>query len=115
MTKLKSVKTPELDTKSRILQAALEAFSQSGFYGTSINSVAEAVNIKKPSLLHHFSSKEKLYGAVLESISTRLLSELEAAMDSSENEKQQMLSVMIVSIVGIKSAPTKLSCYCVKC
>jgi len=94
MTKLKSVKTPELDTKSRILQAALEAFSQSGFYGTSINSVAEAVNIKKPSLLHHFSSKEKLYGAVLESISTRLLSELETAMDSSENEKQQMLSVM---------------------
>ncbi|GAA6154218.1 TetR/AcrR family transcriptional regulator [Pseudoteredinibacter isoporae] len=94
MTKLRSVSSPSGDTKSRILAAATQAFSETGFYGTSINSIAEAVEIKKPSLLHHFSSKEKLYGAVLEQVSSRLMADLEHTIASTENEKQQLLNVM---------------------
>ncbi|MBB6521237.1 TetR/AcrR family transcriptional regulator [Pseudoteredinibacter isoporae] len=94
MSKLHSVSSPNGDTKSRILAAAQKAFSETGFYGTSINSIAEAVNIKKPSLLHHFSSKEKLYGAVLEQVSNRLMTDLEHTMASTQDEKQQLLNVM---------------------
>jgi len=56
-------------TAEKFLEVAERLFAQRGFDGVSISKIASALNLTKQALLHHFGSKEKLYGLVLKRIS----------------------------------------------
>jgi len=60
------------ETRSRILETALELFAASGFEGASTRTIAERAGVNLPAIQYYFGSKEGLYRAVIEQISQEM-------------------------------------------
>ncbi len=58
-------RTGSEDKRERILNEAVDLFGARGYVGTSLADIAQASDISKAGLLHHFSSKEELFTQVL--------------------------------------------------
>ena len=54
------------DTKERILETALQMFSQNGYAGTNIRELTAALGLVKSSMYKHFESKEAIWNALLD-------------------------------------------------
>lgn len=50
--------------REAIIDATVGLFMDKGYEGTSVREIAEAVGIRKPSLYHHFTSKEQMLSAI---------------------------------------------------
>lgn len=64
-----------VDRKGQILREATRLFAEFGFDKVTIKDLADACGITEPALYRHFSSKEAIYEAVLDSIEQRLCSQ----------------------------------------
>ena len=54
------------DTKERILEMALELFSQNGYAGTNVRELTAALGLVKSSMYKHFESKAAIWNALLD-------------------------------------------------
>jgi AcrR family transcriptional regulator len=54
------------DTRERIQQVALELFAERGYDKTSLQEVAERLQITRPALYYHFRTKEEILAGVIE-------------------------------------------------
>ncbi len=54
------------DTGKRILESALDLFSEKGYEGTNIREIAEAVGLGKSSVYRHFETKEDIWNGLLD-------------------------------------------------
>jgi AcrR family transcriptional regulator len=69
-----------MGTRERLLGEALKLFASRGYDAVGVQEVVAAAGVTKPSLYHHFGSKQGLLEALLESHFAELFERLEPAM-----------------------------------
>jgi AcrR family transcriptional regulator len=69
-------------TRGAIVAAAFEAFGGEAYADVSVDQIASCAGVAKGAVYHHFSSKDVLFEAVLESVSSAILTEVLAAISA---------------------------------
>jgi AcrR family transcriptional regulator len=69
---------PIVGTRERLLAAALDAFSRTGFEGTSNRDIERLAGVERGLLGYHFGSKQVLWDAAVDGLFARYFAELEA-------------------------------------
>jgi TetR/AcrR family transcriptional regulator len=65
-----------MDNRQRLLDVALNLFSQRGYDAVGVQEIVEAAGVTKPTLYHYFDSKRGLLDALLKRESGQLLTKL---------------------------------------
>jgi AcrR family transcriptional regulator len=68
-------------TRTRILDAAIEEFSNHGLAGARIDRIAEAAKANKRSIYVYFDSKDKLFDAALHHVLTEMIEDVPLTED----------------------------------
>jgi AcrR family transcriptional regulator len=69
-----------VDTRGRILDAALVSFADRGYEATSLDALAAGLGVRKQTILYHFGTKEALLDAVIDASAADLSDALERAL-----------------------------------
>lgn len=81
MTALSRREQNRAERTRRILNGALRVFAQAGYSGTTMDAVAAAVGLSKPTLYQYFDSKETLFQAMMLGQRDRMMSVFEHPSD----------------------------------
>jgi len=72
--------------KDAITDAALRLFANQGYEGTSMQQIADAIGIQKPTLYSHFKSKLEIYTAIVNTQTVLYKEKVFAHMEDYKNE-----------------------------
>lgn len=82
-----------------VLDAALSAFVEFGYHGTSVRTIAARADLSVPGLYHHYRSKADLLALLLDQSGEELLRRAREAFASAEAAPVARLTVLIENIV----------------
>ncbi|MDT3993561.1 TetR/AcrR family transcriptional regulator [Mammaliicoccus fleurettii] len=82
------------NTSEKLIQISMRTFSEKGYYGTSLNNIANDLGVKKSSLYNYIKSKDDLYGICLEKCMKKGLSLIENINTQTDNLHEELLSFL---------------------
>ena len=96
-------------TAEKLIDIAETLFAEKGFYGASIRDLADGIGIAKSSLLHHFPTKEKLYGAVLKKLADEMTAEVRQIREHFSDEKEQIFQFVRMLCNNSENKPNRVN------
>ena len=81
--------------RADIIQAAAQIIREKGYHGTSMQDIADAVQLQKASLYHHVTSKQDILFTILEQALDMLISDMQAVVESDMNPEEKLRSAML--------------------
>jgi len=82
-------------SRDRILESALDLFSQRGYAATGVYDIARAAGIEKTALYWHFGSKEGLLAAVLDLMDAEFVERVAKRVAQSDGDSDDRLDLFV--------------------
>ena len=89
------------DRKAQIARAAAEAFSELGYHGVSMESIAARVGISAAALYRHYSSKYELFRGAVLSLGQQLV---DGTAGTTAGDPQQRFDTLVGALVDVALA-----------
>ncbi len=86
-------------TRPEILEAALSLFSDFGYFGVTTRQLAKNAGTTEATIYRHFTSKETLFEAVLDSALEGSLGPAQMLLMIHENKRKQSLPALVVAVL----------------
>lgn len=99
--------------RRRIMDSALEEFSQKGYGASSINTICAAQNVSKGIVYHYFETKDALFLACVEECFEQLMAYIQANMDEGPIQMESQLEkYFTVRTVFFQTFPVYQRLFC---
>jgi AcrR family transcriptional regulator len=85
-------------TQARLLDAALDAFAERGFYGTSVEDVCERAGFTRGAFYSNFATKEELFVALYDRQADRILATLTDLAPAAGDSLEVVLTELVAAI-----------------
>lgn len=94
-------------TQQKLLDAAIEAFSENGFKGTSTRDIAERAGVHHPLITYHFKNKDRLWRAAADKVFKDFRHSLAASLEHNQDKspKDRMAAMIKAYVYYAKSQP----------
>ena len=86
-------------TRARILDAAADVFSESGYHGASVDDIANASRSSKGAIYFHFPGKREIFFALVNRFADRLLNASQEAIDAGAMTGAQRAGAAIQAVL----------------
>ena len=85
-------------TKRKIFETSMKLFAEKGYDATSIEEITANVGVAKGTLYYHFSSKEEIFGFLIEEGVKLLKNSIEIKTDKLENALDKIRAIVLIEI-----------------
>ncbi len=95
------------DVRQRILDESTALFAHQGFDGTSLQAIASAVGVAKPSLLHHFATKDAIREQVIDDLLDHFRDEIPKRLASGRGGLDRFTSAVTALVDFFREDPAR--------
>lgn len=90
----------DLDSRAKILKAAMVEFAEKGKSGARMDTVAREAGVNKAMIYYYFSSKDQLFKAVLQEMLVEVMS-VQRRMAALEGTIETKIDMIVEELVGL--------------
>ncbi len=98
------------NTRDRILAVASDLFYQEGIRKVGIKEICEKAGITKPTLYHHFTSKDRLIAAYLEDLDRKTSGAMKAVFEKTSGSLEDKILALFERIAAAAAFETWKGC-----
>jgi AcrR family transcriptional regulator len=108
----KPIQARSINTRERIIDAALKLFCEKGYYHTTTNEIACAAEVSIGSLYAYFADKDALFLEILDQYHQKFMAAKRVVLDDSERLKvdpRAWLKALIESLISVHEETKELN------
>jgi AcrR family transcriptional regulator len=105
------MQTRSIETRAKIIQAAQDLFSQSGYESASVSDICQQAGVSKGAFYHHFPSKQSVFMELLTEWLKRIDVGLEALRASRPEASQSLIRMAEILPEVIQTAEGRLAIF----